>query len=110
MTTQEARIIAALWMHFGCTFSKLAGLAIAIWGEDYASEMCDSNYTYGSPLGRDLVKKMADTLGLERCESDDMVMSEISCMNCKRSQWSVCYPSDTAKECHYCGSMASVFH
>lgn len=101
-------MIAALRIHFGCTFSKLAGLAVAIWGEGHAAEMADLEYGYGGPLGQRLVIKMEDTLELKRCESDEMTMTELVCMHCKRTQWSICYPSDTGKECGHCGKMASV--
>lgn len=108
MNIHEARMIATLRIHYGCTFSKLAGLARAIWGEDHCKEMGRTEYGYGSPLGRALVTRMEKSLGLDMCESDNMIMTELVCMKCKRTSWSICYPSDAEKECEHCGYMAQV--
>lgn len=109
MTIEEARTIAALRLHFGCSFDKLAGLARAIWGADHCLEMSGGRHDFGSLLGRDLISKMEETLGMERCESDRMTMSELVCLKCQRTQWSMFYPTDTGKECGYCGEMSMVF-
>ena len=109
MTIHEARTIAVLRMHYQCTFSKLAGLARAIWGGEHCKEMTGGRYDYGAPLGLDLIVKMEEVLGLETCESDKMVMAELLCENCRHTQWAICYPSDTEKQCDNCGEMAAVF-
>lgn len=107
MTESEALTLAVLRVHFGCTFSKLEGLARAIWGLARCQEIAGSS-SIGSLLGRDLVSAMESILGFDRCETDKMVLNEVLCLECKGSQWSMCYPSDTAKECGYCGKMACV--
>lgn len=109
MTIQEARTIAALRLHFGCSFDKLAGLSRAIWGEDYCREMTGGKHGRGSLLGRDLLNKMEETLGLERCESDTMTMTELVCLKCQNTRWFITPKRDVEKECDNCGEMAMVF-
>lgn len=108
MTLSEARTIAALRIHFGCSFSKLAGVARAIWGESGCLRMTGMNHPYGAPLGQDLVVVMEDALGLDRCESDNMIFNEQICLKCHHTQWYLSYPGDTAKECSNCGEMSSL--
>jgi hypothetical protein len=103
MTTEEAKIIAMLRCHFQCSFSKLAGLANAVWG-DRVWELAENK----SPLGRALVSAMERTLGIPHADSDRMVMAELVCMACQRTQWSLCYETDTTKECSHCGKMSAV--
>ena len=103
MTREEASIIAALRVHFDCTYSKLASLAKAIWGTKYAMLMAGTDNP--GKLGECLIGTMEKVLGLEPCESDNMIMEEGICMNCKHIEWSLCYPSDVGKECSNCGQM-----
>lgn len=58
-------------------------------------------------IGVGLVMKMEDTLGIPRADSDRMVMEELLCMSCQRTQWSLCYETDTTKECAHCGKMTA---
>lgn len=107
MNQHEAFTIATLRIHFGCSHSKLGGLARAIYGPEHCRRM-GATHDYGSPLGRELVAIMEHTLGFEPCETDEMVMCEQVCMSCQRTQWAICYPSDTEKQCGFCGEMATL--
>lgn len=103
MTREEASIIATFRVHFGCTYSKVASLAKAIWGTEHAMLIAGTNNP--GRLGECLIGTMEKTLGLHSCESDDMIMEEGICTNCKHIAWSLCYPSDVGKECSNCGQM-----
>ena len=103
MTREEAVTIAVLRVHFHCTYSKISGLAKAIWGQKYA--MCMAGTDSPARLGEQLIATMERVLGLQSCESDNMVLEEGICLECKNTEWSLCYPSDVGKECGSCGKM-----
>ncbi len=108
MTQAEAFTIAAFRIHFGCTFSKMGGLARAIWGLEKCQEMAGVDHVTDSLIGRALITAMEKTLGFELCETDKLAMGELVCMKCHGSLWSIHYPADVAKECPHCGAMAAV--
>lgn len=105
MTIHEARVIAFLRIHFGCSISKLGGIAEAIWGNEHANQIAGTETEIGGILGQALLCKMEDTLEIERGESDEMELSEQICLNCKRTQYAMSYKADTGKECQHCGGM-----
>lgn len=101
MTREEANTIAVLRVHFGCTYSKIAGLAKAIWDTKYAMLMAGTDNP--GKLGECLIGTMEKVLGLAPCESDNMIMTEDFCIHCKNIEWSLCHRSDVGKECSKCG-------
>jgi len=107
ITETEARTVALLRMHFGCTFSKLAICCEALWDSKRCKEI--TGYGYGAPMGQGMVVAMEDHLGLERCESDGMNMGEQRCASCNRYQMAISPASDTPKECGHCGAFSSMW-
>jgi hypothetical protein len=107
MTETEARTVALLRMHFGCTFGKLAMCCQALWDADRCEEL--TGYRYGSPMGQGMVIAMEDYFKLERCESDNMSMGEQRCAACGLSQVAISRSHDTPKQCGFCGEFASMW-
>lgn len=108
MTRHEANAIAVLRIHFGCTHSKLGGLARAIWGVEHCQQMANSDAVAPSILGRDLISEMERCLSFEMCETDNLELSELVCLKCHGTTWSIHTKADTAKECEHCGEMAAI--
>jgi len=65
MNENEARTVALLRLHFGCTFGKLAMCCQALWDATRCEEL--TGYRYGSPMGQGMVIAMEDYFRLERC-------------------------------------------
>jgi hypothetical protein len=107
MTEPEARTVALLRMHFGCTFGKLAMCCQALWDANRCEEL--TGYRYGSPMGQGMVIAMEDYFRLERCESDNMSMGEQRCAACGLSQVAISRSHDTPKQCGFCGEFASMW-
>ena len=119
ITETEARTVALLRMHFGCTFSKLAICCKALWDYRRCKEI--TGYGYGEPMGQgmviamedyfgiELVIAMEDYFGIERCESDGMHMGEQRCVVCGKSQMAISPAHDTPKECGHCGAVSSMW-
>lgn len=107
LTETEARTVALLRMHFGCSFSKLAMCCQALWDTDRCEEI--TGYRYGAPMGQGMVIAMEDYFKLERCESDSMEMGEQVCAKCGKLQVAISHIHDTPKECGFCGEFASMW-
>jgi hypothetical protein len=107
ITETEARTVALIRMHFGCTFSKLALCCEALWNYKRCKEI--TGYGYGAPMGQGMVVAMEDYFGLERCESDGMYMGAQRCVVCGRSQIAISPARDTPKECGHCGAFSSMW-
>jgi hypothetical protein len=107
ITETEARTVALLRLHFGCTFGKLAMCLQTLWGADRCEKI--TGYRYGSPMGQGMVIAMEDHFGLERCESDKMSMGEQRCASCGLSQVAISRTHDTPKECGFCGDFAALW-
>ena len=79
--------------------------AKAVWGDEWCAE-----YTFktegNSRTGEVLLCEAEDVLGLERCESDNMVWIEGVCQKCKHVGVYLTPMGDMAKECSACGEMA----
>lgn len=58
-------MIVTLRVHYQASYSKVGGLARAIWGE-HASQMVDGEWTKGALLGRALINRAEATLVFER--------------------------------------------
>jgi hypothetical protein len=107
MTETEARTVALLRMHFGCTFGKLAMCCEALWGATRCKEI--TGYGYDSPMGQGMIIAMEDYFKLERCESDNMSMGEQQCATCGKLQVAISYAHDTPKQCGHCGEFSSLW-
>jgi len=107
MIESEARTVALLRMHFGCTFGKLAMCCQAVWDADRCEQL--TGYRYGSPMGQGMVIAMEDFFGLERCESDNMSMGEQQCAACGLYQVASSTSRDTPKQCGFCEEYSSMW-
>ena len=107
ITETEARTVALLRMHFGCSFGKLAMCCQALWDATRCEEL--TGYRYGAPMGQGMVIAMEDYFKLERCESDNMSMGEQRCAACGLSQVAISRSHDTPKQCGFCGDFASMW-
>ena len=106
MNTQEAATLSFLRMKHSYSFAALAQAARAIWGRDWVSdeskqEGCDDKQGLG------LVRAMELTMGLEQGESNIMSLRQCHCEDCKRTDYYITPPTDTAKECGWCGSKST---
>jgi hypothetical protein len=108
LTETEARTIALLRMHFNCSFSKLAGICVALWDRKRCEEI-SGGAGYGSPLGQALIIAMEDYYKMDRCESDNMEMNEQICTSCKKLQWAISPNRDIPKECGHCGAFDALW-
>lgn len=107
MTTQEAKII----LHWRCkhdySFSSIGMTARAIWGDEWCDEFTCGREGHGR-TGEVLLCCAEKMMGLETCDSDEMVWIEGMCNKCKYIGVYLTPKKDTAKECAGCGEM-SVF-
>lgn len=106
MTKSEATIIATWRAYFQCSYSRIGDLGRITWGKAWLESLKspqDPDTGANCWYGRMLVGRAEEVLGLDYGELDDMVMTDLLCLNCGRTEPLVLtYASDTAKECAKC--------
>lgn len=96
-------MLAFLRIKEGYSFGLIGQAARSIWGLDWIEK--NSRRKGGDQIhGQGLIMEMEDVLGMERCESDDMILAECHCHECRRTDFYITPRADISRECAWCGS------